>query len=86
MYVLKALTDMSDIQIFENMTKLRPKDTYWASCVKNMLVSAAEEGVTDRPTALRLLGSRFRVAISQKVAPWETDKVRFYIIRLQLYI
>jgi hypothetical protein len=39
------------------------------------LISAIEEGVTDRRTALILLGSRFRVAVGDKIAPWEPDEV-----------
>lgn len=75
MYVLKALTEMSDAQIFEHMTTLRPGDTYWKSCVKNMLIAANEEGVHNKQTALVLLGARFRVALRDKVAPWEPDEV-----------
>lgn len=41
------------------------------------LISATEEGVTDRQTALILLGTRFRVAIQNKIAPWEPDEVKF---------
>ncbi|KAI6228988.1 DNA-directed RNA polymerase subunit beta [Aphelenchoides fujianensis] len=74
MYILKALTTMSDAQIFEHMTRLRPGDSFWSSCVKNMLLAAAEEGVKDKNAALLLLGARFRVALKEKVAPWETDE------------
>jgi hypothetical protein len=77
MYVLKALTDRNDTRIFEHLTRLRPGDSFWASCVKNMLISATEEDVTDKQTALVLLGSRFRVALGDKIAPWEPDEVSF---------
>ncbi|KAI6225647.1 DNA-directed RNA polymerase [Aphelenchoides besseyi] len=75
MYIMKALTDLSDAQIFEHMIRLRPGDSFWASCVKNMLLAAAEEGVKDKQSALLLLGARFRVALREKVAPWEPDEV-----------
>lgn len=38
------------------------------------LISAVEEGVTDRRTALLILGSRFRVALGNRIAPWESDE------------
>lgn len=76
MYIMKALTNKSDARIFEHLTQLRPGDSFWASCVKNMLVSATEEGVVDQQTALVLLGARFRVALNEKIAPWEPDEVK----------
>jgi hypothetical protein len=75
MYILKALTDKSDARIFEHFTRLRPGDSFWASCVKNMLIAATEESVTDKQAARTLIGSRFRVAFGYKVAEWEPDEV-----------
>jgi DNA-directed RNA polymerase I subunit RPA2 len=84
---MKALTDKSDARIYEHMTLLRPGDSFWASCVKNMLISATEEGVTDQNTALTLLGSRFRVALREKIAPWENDEAAArYILRFCICI
>ena len=36
MYVLKALTDHSDAQIFDHLTMLRPGDTFWKRFVDNL--------------------------------------------------
>lgn len=80
MYILKTLTDKSDARIFENLTRLRPGDSFWASCVKNMLISATEEGITDRQSALLVLGKRFRVALGNKIAPWEPDEVNLVVL------
>lgn len=70
---------MTDTCIYEQLTRLRPEDSFWASCVKNMLISAIEEGVTDRHSALLVLGSRFRVMLENKVAPWESDDVSSHL-------
>jgi hypothetical protein len=75
MYIMKALTNKSDARIFEHLTQLRPGDSFWASCVKNMLIAAIEEGVVDQQTALILLGAKFRVVLNEKIAPWEADEV-----------
>jgi hypothetical protein len=75
MYILKALTDFNDSVIYNHLIRARPNDTFWAGCVTNMLANALEEGIINRKTALIALGSRFRIALGDRVAPWETDEV-----------
>uniref|UniRef100_A0A914CW68 DNA-directed RNA polymerase n=1 Tax=Acrobeloides nanus TaxID=290746 RepID=A0A914CW68_9BILA len=74
MYILKALTDFNDSVIYNHLIRARPNDTFWAGCVTNMLANALEEGIINRKTALIALGSRFRIALGDRVAPWETDE------------
>uniref|UniRef100_A0AC35G0Z6 DNA-directed RNA polymerase subunit beta n=1 Tax=Panagrolaimus sp. PS1159 TaxID=55785 RepID=A0AC35G0Z6_9BILA len=74
MYLLRALTDLNDYQIFEHITRGRPEDGFFASCVKNMIRNARGEKVDTRKAALNALGSSFRVVLNDRLAPWETDE------------
>lgn len=74
MYILKALTDFNDAMIYDHLIRARPGDTFWAGCITNMLSNALEEGVINKKAALLALGSRFRIALGDRVAPWETDE------------
>ncbi|CAD6184400.1 unnamed protein product [Caenorhabditis auriculariae] len=73
MYIVKALTDRNDAVIAAEFRRGRKNDTFFSSCVVNMLAQCQEEGVMNREDALRAIGSRFRVAISDRIAPWEDD-------------
>ncbi|TKR92764.1 hypothetical protein L596_007349 [Steinernema carpocapsae] len=74
MYIIKALVPMNDLLIYENMIRSRPNDPFWASCVTNMLACAQEDGVISQETALQSIGSKFRVAMTDRIAPWESDE------------
>ncbi|KIH45801.1 hypothetical protein ANCDUO_24154 [Ancylostoma duodenale] len=39
-----------------------------------MLLQCQDEGVLHREAALRAIGARFRVAVADKIAPWEDDE------------
>ncbi|CAL2030071.1 unnamed protein product [Caenorhabditis brenneri] len=73
MYVVKALTDKNDAVIAAGFKRGRPQDQFFSSCILNMLAQCQEEGILNQQSALRAIGSRFRVAISDRVAPWEDD-------------
>uniref|UniRef100_A0A8R1DTA8 DNA-directed RNA polymerase subunit beta n=1 Tax=Caenorhabditis japonica TaxID=281687 RepID=A0A8R1DTA8_CAEJA len=73
MYIMKALCDKNDAVISSFLTRGRPGDQFFASCVMNMLAQCQEEGILHQEAAIRALGSRFRVAISDRIAPWEDD-------------
>uniref|UniRef100_A0A1I7ZCR6 DNA-directed RNA polymerase subunit beta n=1 Tax=Steinernema glaseri TaxID=37863 RepID=A0A1I7ZCR6_9BILA len=74
MYVIKALVPLNDSLIYENMIRARPNDPFWHSCVTNMLACAQEDGIISQEAALKSIGAKFRVAMSDRVAPWETDE------------
>ncbi|CAI5439939.1 unnamed protein product [Caenorhabditis angaria] len=73
MYIVKALTDRNDAVIAAEFKRGRKNDQFYASCVLNMLAQCQEEGVIHQEAAIRAIGSRFRVAVADRVAPWEDD-------------
>ncbi|UMM10247.1 hypothetical protein L5515_000112 [Caenorhabditis briggsae] len=73
MYIVKALTNKNDAVISAEFKKGRPKDQFFASCILNMLAQCQEEGILDQESAITAIGSRFRVAVSDRVGPWEKD-------------
>ncbi|CAI4223171.1 unnamed protein product [Auanema sp. JU1783] len=74
MYILKALTTKNDAQIAADLTRIRKDDSFWQNSVMNMLTVCQEEGIIHQKAALSAIGNRFRVAVADKVAPWETDE------------
>ena len=74
MYVLRALVDYNEYEIYEKLLRGRTQDDFYASCIRNMIRNARNEGVVSRETALKILGSRFRVCVGDRIAPWETDE------------
>ncbi|KHN78016.1 DNA-directed RNA polymerase I subunit RPA2 [Toxocara canis] len=73
MYVLKALVPMNDACIRDHLMRARPNDHFWAGCVTSMLAICQEDGVTNQEAALTVLGTRFRVALEDRVGPWENS-------------
>lgn len=87
MYIVRALVDMNDFQIYEKFMVGRGTDSVYASCVRNMLRHAREEGIVDRASALRIIGSRFRPLFSDCIGPWESDEeVTRYMMKYTLLI
>ncbi|KAL3123172.1 hypothetical protein niasHT_010342 [Heterodera trifolii] len=74
MYILKCLVDWNDAMIAAQLTAGRPDDVFWEGCVRNMLMMAQEENIVSHGIALRALGNRFRVALGDRIAPWEDDE------------
>ncbi|KJH48262.1 DNA-directed RNA polymerase, beta subunit [Dictyocaulus viviparus] len=74
MYILKALVDKNDLLIATELKRGRMQDEFFSSCVMNMLSLSQEEGILHRDAALRAVGSRFRVAVADRIAPWEDDE------------
>lgn len=56
------------------MIDSRPSD-----CVTSMLALCQEDGITNQEAALTVLGSRFRVALEDRVGPWESSSVGFFV-------
>uniref|UniRef100_A0A7I4XVI5 DNA-directed RNA polymerase subunit beta n=1 Tax=Haemonchus contortus TaxID=6289 RepID=A0A7I4XVI5_HAECO len=81
MYILKALVDKNDALITAELKRGRSEDAFFSSCMMNMLSQCQNEGVMNREDALRAIGARFRVAVADRIAPWEDSEVtgRFII-------
>ncbi|XGW22868.1 hypothetical protein V3C99_005246 [Haemonchus contortus] len=81
MYILKALVDKNDALIAAELKRGRSEDAFFSSCMMNMLSQCQNEGVMNREDALRAIGARFRVAVADRIAPWEDSEVtgRFII-------
>ncbi|XP_066552524.1 DNA-directed RNA polymerase I subunit RPA2 [Amia ocellicauda] len=60
-FALKALVDFTDYQIFQELIKGREDNSFYKSCVSEMLRMVMEEGCTTRMQVLNYLGERFRV-------------------------
>lgn len=76
---------MNDIMIYEQFTNARPGDSFWAGCITNMLAMAQDEGIISQQAALLALGARFRIAMENRIAPWETDEVFLYLFFLYCF-
>ena len=74
MYLVRALTDLSELQFYKLITRGRSDDGFFIACVKNMIISARTQGVTNRAQALKALGTQFRVVLNDRLAPWETEE------------
>lgn len=55
--------------------RIRKNDAFWASCVNNMLLQCQDQDIVTKEHALDVIGKQFRVAIADRIAPWETDRV-----------
>ncbi|WKX89302.1 hypothetical protein Q1695_008726 [Nippostrongylus brasiliensis] len=73
-YILKALVNKNDAVIAADLQRGRKSDPFFSSCVMNMLAQCQDEGVMHREDALRAIGTRFRVAVADRIAPWEDDE------------
>lgn len=73
--MLKCLTKKSDRRIYEHMTRARPNDSFWSSCVTNMLSMAQNDNIYTQQNALNALGSRFRIVLENRYNKDESDAV-----------
>ncbi|XP_023678390.1 DNA-directed RNA polymerase I subunit RPA2 [Paramormyrops kingsleyae] len=71
-FALKALVDFTDFQIYKELIKGREENTFYRSCVSDMLRLVMEEGCTSRQKVLGYLGERFRVKLN--LPEWYTDE------------
>ncbi|XP_062852272.1 DNA-directed RNA polymerase I subunit RPA2 [Trichomycterus rosablanca] len=71
-FALKALVDFSDYQIYQELIKGREENSFYKSCVSEMLRLVMEEGCTTRAKVLDYLGERFRVKLN--LPEWYTHE------------
>ncbi|XP_029376986.1 DNA-directed RNA polymerase I subunit RPA2 isoform X3 [Echeneis naucrates] len=71
-FVLKALVDFTDFQIYQELIKGREDNSFYKSCVSEMLRIVSEEGCTTRSKVLNYLGERFRVKMN--LPEWYTNE------------
>ncbi|XP_055025762.1 DNA-directed RNA polymerase I subunit RPA2 [Misgurnus anguillicaudatus] len=71
-FALKALVDFSDFQIYQELIKGREENSFYKSCVSEMLRVVMEEGCTTKDKVLNYLGERFRVKLN--LPDWFTHK------------
>lgn len=71
-FVLKALVDFTDFQIYQELIKGREDNSFYKSCASEMLRMVMEEGCTTRTKVLSYLGERFRVKMN--LPEWYTDE------------
>ncbi|XP_077463108.1 DNA-directed RNA polymerase I subunit RPA2 isoform X1 [Stigmatopora argus] len=71
-FVLKALVDLSDFEIFSELIKGVEDNSFYRSCACAMLRVVSEQGCTSRLAVLRYLGQRFRVKMQQPA--WYSDQ------------
>ncbi|KAK9412123.1 DNA-directed RNA polymerase I subunit RPA2 [Crotalus adamanteus] len=63
-FLLKALVDFSDFQIFQELIKGKENDTFYKNCVSQMLRLVTEDGCVTQKQVLIFLGQRFRVKLN----------------------
>lgn len=68
----QALVDISDYQIYQELIKGREENSFFKSCVSEMLRLVMEEGCTTRAKVLDYLGERFRVKLN--LPEWYTHE------------
>ncbi|KAL7889768.1 hypothetical protein AOLI_G00020260 [Acnodon oligacanthus] len=71
-FALKALVDFSDYQIYQELIKGKEENSFYKSCVSEMLRLVMEEGCTTRGKVLNYLGQRFRVKLF--LPEWYTNE------------
>ncbi|XP_027863285.1 DNA-directed RNA polymerase I subunit RPA2 isoform X1 [Xiphophorus couchianus] len=71
-FALKALVDFTDFQIYQELIKGSEDNSFYKTCVSEMLRMVSEEGCTTRSKVLDYLGERFRVKLS--VPEWYTNE------------
>ncbi len=69
---LQALVDFTDFQIYQELIKGREDNSFYKSCVSEMLRIVMEEGCTTRSKVLNYLGERFRVKMN--LPEWYTNE------------
>ena len=68
----QALVDFSDFQIYQELIKGQEQNTFYKSCVAQMLRIVMEQGCVTRSQTLNYLGERFRVKI--QLPEWYTNE------------
>ncbi|TNN33626.1 DNA-directed RNA polymerase I subunit RPA2 [Liparis tanakae] len=71
-FALKALVDFTDFQIYQELIKGREENSFYRSCVSEMLRLVMEEGCVTRGKVLDYFGERFRVKLS--LPEWYTNE------------
>uniref|UniRef100_A0A3Q3GCL8 DNA-directed RNA polymerase subunit beta n=1 Tax=Kryptolebias marmoratus TaxID=37003 RepID=A0A3Q3GCL8_KRYMA len=71
-FALKALVDFTDFQIFQELIKGHEDNSFYKTCVSEMLRIVAEEGCTTRSKVLDYLGEHFRVKLN--LPEWYTNE------------
>ncbi len=59
----KALVDFSDYQIYQELIKGREDNSFYKSCVSEMLRMVMDQGCMTKVKVLNYLGERFRVKL-----------------------
>lgn len=70
--ILQALVDFTDFQIFQELIKGREDNSFYKSCVSEMLRVVMEEACISRSEVLNYLGERFRVKMN--LPEWYTNE------------
>ncbi|XP_054646633.1 DNA-directed RNA polymerase I subunit RPA2 [Dunckerocampus dactyliophorus] len=71
-FALKALVDFTDFQIFQELIKGREDNSFYKSCVSEMLRMVSDKGCTTHSKVLAYLGERFRVKMN--LPEWYTNE------------
>lgn len=64
--------DFTEFQIFQELMKGREDNSFYKTCVSQMLRIVTEEGGTTRSKVLTFLGERFRVKMN--LPEWYTNE------------
>jgi DNA-directed RNA polymerase I subunit RPA2 len=89
MMVLKALCDVTDQFIFNELMKGKEDDTYFKGCVTNMLRLVQDENLYTSKQIKKYIGERFRAKSNSP--QWYTDEevtdflFRFISLVLSIY-
>lgn len=59
----KALVDFSDYQIYQELIKGREENSFFKSCISEILRMVMDQGCTTKAKVLSYLGERFRVKL-----------------------
>ncbi|XP_020390740.2 DNA-directed RNA polymerase I subunit RPA2 isoform X1 [Rhincodon typus] len=71
-FVLKAMVDFTDYQIYQELIKGKEDNSFFKSCVAQMLRTVMMEGCTTKKQVLNYLGERFRVKLY--LPEWYTNE------------
>ncbi|KAI6659718.1 hypothetical protein LOD99_10708 [Oopsacas minuta] len=72
-YVLKALIDASDFEIFQELMAFTPENDFLEACIISMLRTSLEKGLSTQCDFLNYLGKIYR--IKMEVPEWYSDIV-----------
>lgn len=78
--VLKALTDMTDVQIFQELVKGHEEDLEYANKVKYMLLLVQQEGLLNQQQIKAYIGEKFR-ARTNLPARYSDIEVTDYLLK-----